>query len=251
MKYKDGLRNLREMNVAGGPGGMFGYGGAGGGIGAHGGAVGNTDFYAPGDSRVPKILGMGTTKSSGKKGKKGKKNSKIPVYRRAFIETMAVESVEKDYTLNCMLYTEVEDYQQVIGDLLETHNIPYATDENCVILEGTDDYIQSVLSKIQGIITTEPFENGDIVALVGEMDELSPEDFKGLSYNVSLDDIAKKFNTDIDILQKELESGIKVEMEHTPNRELAKKIAMDHITEFGAGYYPSLSKMESALKQKK
>ena len=54
MKYKDGLRKIHEMNVAGG---MFGYGGAS--VGNHGGDVGNSDFYSPGDARIPKVIGAG------------------------------------------------------------------------------------------------------------------------------------------------------------------------------------------------
>jgi len=31
------------------------------------------------------------------------------------------------------------------------------------------------------------------------------------------------------ILKKQIEKGIKVEMEHTKNKEVAKRIAMDHL----------------------
>ena len=45
----------------------------------HGGDVGNTDWYAPGDARVPKILGSVQTRNGKlKKGKK-KKKSKSPI----------------------------------------------------------------------------------------------------------------------------------------------------------------------------
>ncbi len=64
---------LREGNVAGGPGNMFGYGGAGGNFGTHGGSVGNQDFYATGDARLPKVL--------------------IPMIRRTFPELITNEIV--------------------------------------------------------------------------------------------------------------------------------------------------------------
>jgi hypothetical protein len=64
---------LREANVAGGPGNMFGYGGAGAGFGTNGGNVGNTDFYATGDARLPKVL--------------------IPMIRRTFPELITNEIV--------------------------------------------------------------------------------------------------------------------------------------------------------------
>ena len=42
---------------------------------------------------------------------------------------------------------------------------------------------------------------------------------------------------------------IDVEMEHTTNRFIARKIAMDHLKEYGCKYYPALKKMESKLKK--
>ena len=51
-----------------------------------------------------------------------------------------------------------------------------------------------------------------------------------------------------DIDQKELEAGIQVEMEHTSNVDVAKKIAMDHLAEFPQ-YYTELKKMEDGLKK--
>ncbi len=64
---------LREANVAGGPGNMFGYGGAGASFGTQGGSVGNQDFYATGDARLPKVL--------------------IPMIRRTFPELITNEIV--------------------------------------------------------------------------------------------------------------------------------------------------------------
>ena len=64
---------LREANVAGGAGNMFGYGGAGGSFGTQGGNVGNQDFYATGDARLPKVL--------------------IPMIRRTFPELITNEIV--------------------------------------------------------------------------------------------------------------------------------------------------------------
>ena len=44
-------------------------------------------------------------------------------------------------------------------------------------------------------------------------------------------------------------SWIKLEMEHTTNKDFAKKIVSDHIREFGCEYYPNLIKMEKKLKR--
>lgn len=45
----------------------------------------------------------------------------------------------------------------------------------------------------------------------------------------------------------QLQIGIKIEMEHTNDPEVAKAIAKDHLTEF-SNYYISLSAMEQELK---
>ena len=54
----------------------------------------------------------------------------------------------------------------------------------------------------------------------------------------------KKGISEKDVDPKELKMGIKVEMEHTGDPELAKKIALDHLAEL-EDYYTRLKKMES------
>lgn len=65
----------------------------------------------------------------------------------------------------------------------------------------------------------------------------------GKADKVSIEDIAKKFNVSIQKLNKELNMGIKVEMEHTKSKSTAKDIAMDHLTEM-PDYYTRLASME-------
>lgn len=67
----------------------------------------------------------------------------------------------------------------------------------------------------------------------------------GKGDNLSLDDIAKKFDIEISKLKRELNIGTKVEMEHTKNRTTAKDIAMDHLSEI-PDYYSRLDKMEKS-----
>jgi len=50
------------------------------------------------------------------------------------------------------------------------------------------------------------------------------------------------------INKKELKIGIKVELEHTKSRARAKKIAAQHLTEFGNYYTKGLLPMEKKLK---
>ena len=74
----------------------------------------------------------------------------------------------------------------------------------------------------------------------------------GLADNKSLVQIAKKHNAKnyyqiddmIKSLKKQLEMGMKVEMEHTDNEKKAKEIAMDHLWE-DPKYYSKLKKVEA------
>ena len=43
---------------------------------------------------------------------------------------------------------------------------------------------------------------------------------------------------------------ISIEMEHTKNPAIARKIACDHVKEYGNKYYPALIKMEKRLSKK-
>jgi hypothetical protein len=56
--------------------------------------------------------------------------------------------------------------------------------------------------------------------------------------------------TEKDVDPKELEMGIKVELEHTDSKEEAKTIALDHLAEF-SDYYTRLLKMEEEAKAEK
>lgn len=66
----------------------------------------------------------------------------------------------------------------------------------------------------------------------------------GLADKMSIEDIAKKHKIDVKDLKKELDKGLKVEMEHTKNRDKAMEIAKDHLYE-DPKYYSKLKKMET------
>lgn len=66
----------------------------------------------------------------------------------------------------------------------------------------------------------------------------------GKSDKLSLKDIADKFDVPVTSIKKQIEKGIKVEMEHTSDKEKAREIATDHVSEF-ADYYDRLGKMEN------
>jgi len=51
--------------------------------------------------------------------------------------------------------------------------------------------------------------------------------------------------------ERKIHEGAKIEFEHTCDKELAERIAMDHISEMGYNYYPELEKLESKLLKRK
>jgi hypothetical protein len=65
----------------------------------------------------------------------------------------------------------------------------------------------------------------------------------GLAKNKTLDDIVAKHGVEKNELEKQLEKGIKVEVEHTTDEAIAKEIAMDHLFE-DPKYYDKLNKLE-------
>jgi hypothetical protein len=80
----------------------------------------------------------------------------------------------------------------------------------------------------------------------------------GVSDNKTLKDVAKKhdkkgyYHVDdmVSSLKVQLNKGIKVEMEHTKNKDEAKEIAMDHLWE-DPNYYDKLKKIESKEEKEK
>lgn len=70
-------------------------------------------------------------------------------------------------------------------------------------------------------------------------DDVKEEDVR----TPSLEQIAAKHDVPLGVITKQLNMGIKVEMEHTTSREEAAEIARDHLTE-RPDYYSKLNKME-------
>ena len=58
-----------------------------------------------------------------------------------------------------------------------------------------------------------------------------------------VESIAKKHGVDVELIEKQLEMGKKVELEHTDDDEIAAEISLDHLEEI-PDYYTRLAKME-------
>ena len=68
----------------------------------------------------------------------------------------------------------------------------------------------------------------------------------GKADNLTITDLAKKHNVSIEVIKKQLNKGIKAEMEHTDDPKIATEIAMDHIFE-SHEYYDKLEEMEQSF----
>ena len=77
-----------------------------------------------------------------------------------------------------------------------------------------------------------------------QFDILFEELFQGLAKGKTLQEIADKHKVSLKDMEDQLNLGQKVEMEHTKDKELAKKIAMDHLWEI-PDYYDRLKKIEN------
>lgn len=65
----------------------------------------------------------------------------------------------------------------------------------------------------------------------------------GVSANKTNKDLADKYKVDVESINRKLEEGCKVEMEHTNSEQIAKEIAMDHLYE-DIDYYEKLATIE-------
>src|SRR5210317_552732 len=75
----------------------------------------------------------------------------------------------------------------------------------------------------------------------------SPEyNFEQLAKGMDIYDIANMHKVDIDDLNVELQKGIEVEKEHTSDKDVAKKIALDHLYE-DPKYYTKLATIEEEV----
>ena len=63
----------------------------------------------------------------------------------------------------------------------------------------------------------------------------------GLSSGKTVADIARKHGVTEAYIEKQIQAGMKVEMEHTTSRAVAREITMDHLWE-RADYYIELKK---------
>jgi hypothetical protein len=69
----------------------------------------------------------------------------------------------------------------------------------------------------------------------------------GRADNKTIKDVSKKFRVPVKYLKQQLKKGMKVESEHTDDKEKQREIAEDHLAEF-PNYYEELEGVEKKLK---
>lgn len=80
-------------------------------------------------------------------------------------------------------------------------------------------------------------------------DEVKAEDMLGgVAEGLTAEDIAERHDVDLDYVEKQINRGIKVEMEHTEDEEIAREITLDHLYEL-PDYYERLGIMEEDAKE--
>ena len=72
------------------------------------------------------------------------------------------------------------------------------------------------------------FSNSKVKDIKIESEEVPGGEAEGMTAK----DLAKKHGVSVKDIEKEIEVGTKIEMEHTDSKKMAKEIAMDHIAEF-------------------
>ena len=107
------------------------------------------------------------------------------------------------------------------------------------VYENTNSYelknrIQRQEKKIQNILENK-MENG------GELQGLTRSEI-----DTNVHKIATKFKLPLEYINSQLKLGIKFEMEHTKDKSIASKIALDHLNE-SPYYYQKLTEMEKEL----
>ena len=104
--------------------------------------------------------------------------------------------------------------------------------------------INSIVLKKRNIIKEKGVKKSEEVDIEKAKDQIKG----GLADKLSIEQIAEKHGVSVKSINKQIKKGIKVEMEHTDDKDKAAEIAKDHLTE-DPKYYTRLAKMEDEAKK--
>lgn len=117
------------------------------------------------------------------------------------------------------------------------------------INEEKENSNDDVKAKIMDFLAKNPSPNDEKVHNFADSLGIETDEFEAMFYGILGSVLGagkakeKKF-TEKDADAKELKMGMEVEMEHTTNKAIAKRIALDHLAEI-PDYYTRLKKMEA------
>ena len=108
---------------------------------------------------------------------------------------------------------------------------------------------ETIQKKIMALLADKPSPPDDVIHAFAEKEGINTHKFEAYIYDIlgsflGAGRAKEKGFTEEDADPKELKMGIKVEMEHTTNPLISKRIALDHLAEID-DYYTRLDKMES------
>jgi hypothetical protein len=159
---------------------------------------------------------------------------------------MNSEKMKADYErtreviLSCKNMDQLKVGVKMFNQLNRIHNIPEKDMDKLANLIGLMrikcgvEGITEEMSKIEQEFHKEAQKSGvqDLKNIAFNEDEIKG----GLSDDMTPESLAKKHKVSVKDIEKEINVGTKIEMEHTDSKKKAKEIAMDHIYEF-SNYY--------------
>jgi hypothetical protein len=129
------------------------------------------------------------------------------------------------------------DSQAVMKDLSTAINIPFVLNKDG---KGKSLVAKTVMRKPN---FTTPDRELPVESVGKELDQ-PPLEVKTPTPSA----IAKKHDVDPSMIQQQLKMGVKVEMEHTPDKYTAMEIALDHLAEM-PDYYSKLSDLDTDISE--
>lgn len=111
-------------------------------------------------------------------------------------------------------------------------------------------HFQKYIPLVLDFFREHPYPEDDAVHEFAEKElHIEPDDLETIIYSIISSFFSEgKAKKGVQVADEQLAKGIKVEMEHTTNAEIAKKIALDHLTEHPR-YYDFLEEMEKEMEE--
>lgn len=109
---------------------------------------------------------------------------------------------------------------------------------------------EDIQMKIMDLLKNNPSPPDDVIHAFSDKEKIDTHKFEAYIYDIlgsilGAGRAKEKGFEEKDADPKELKMGIKVEMEHTTNPLIAKRISLDHLAEM-SDYYTKLAAMEKA-----